>query len=48
VNPAASLKRPREREKEKSSLGIMGEDHGRCKELGSSNEESLGVKGTVW
>lgn len=34
MNSAASSKRPLTEDKGKSNLEIMGEDHGRCEELG--------------
>jgi hypothetical protein len=36
VNPAASSKATSKEDKEKSSLAIIGEDHGRCVELGTT------------
>lgn len=34
-------------DKEKSNPGHVGEDHGRCDDLGISIEESLGVEGAI-
>ncbi len=38
VNFAASSKRPREREKEVPGPGKLGEDQGRCIELGTASK----------
>jgi hypothetical protein len=42
VNPAASSKRTSKEDKGKSSLGIRGEDHGRCVELGTTLKNPSG------
>jgi len=42
VNPAASSKGTSKEDKEKSSLGIRGEDHGRCIELGTAPKNLSG------
>jgi len=41
VKPAASSREPRKRGKEESSPDHMGEDHGRCEELGKATPKNL-------
>ena len=42
MNPAASSKATLQEDKEKSNLGIIGEDHGRCIELGTTPKNLSG------
>jgi hypothetical protein len=42
VNPAVSSKVTWKQDKEKSSLAIKGEDHGRCVELGTTPKNLSG------